>query len=180
MAPQYAVGIRMDGQRLVFAVCQLLSDQFRDEKFAPGIEAPVFGDSHGRVNVALAAGVILPRSWRGNLQHEIGGLAFPPDQPGMSPVVAGGPENHVNVRSNPGGNVVHAVIHQHIAGYVDVGASRVAVAQGKRRVGHGNPLPVVVGHGFPVPGWVYDAQVLFLIRGGRMLGRRRNFRRRHQ
>ena len=75
-------------------------------------------------------------------------------------MVAGRPENYVNIGRNPGLIVVHPVVHQHIAGDIDIGAILIPDAQGGCGVGQGSELPIVIGHRFAIRIGIFDAGVL--------------------
>ena len=149
MAAEYAIIV---GQRhwAVFAIHQQLADQYRGEALADGVETPVFGYAHRGVYFALYGVIPPPGAGRGYFQHEIGGFALPPYEPGMAALVAVGPDDDVDIGGDAGGGVVPAVVHEHIASGVNVGSLAEVDAQGGYGVGKRHELPIVFGHRFAV------------------------------
>ena len=83
-----------------------------------------------------------------------------------------GSKHRENVGRNPCLVVVHPVVHQHIAADVNVGEVSEPQAQCGCGLDHCGELEIVIGHRFAVRVWILDAQVIFLVLGGRFLGSR--------
>ena len=80
VAPQQVVADAVDGVGPIDAVVvQVFAGQAMAVEVAGGVKPPVLADAQAGVEVALAAGVVMRRSFGGHFQGEIGGLAGLPD-----------------------------------------------------------------------------------------------------
>ena len=88
-------------------------------------------------------------------------------------MLAIGAENGENIGRHPHVVAVHAVVNQHIAGDVHVGAVAIVNAEDGDGIGEGDVLPVGFGNTTAIGGWVVDGKVINLIhrRGNRRVCR---------
>ena len=174
VSPLYALGV---GNRRLLPV-DAVSVQPRQHqsrrKVAPGgVKADILRNPHRRVDAPLDGNVPPPSAPRRYLHHKIRRPAFPPHQPGIPAVIAGGPKDGEHIRRHPHIRAVHPVIDQHIAGDINIVPVTVAHAQGGNGVREWNILLVRFGHWFTVRRWVVDGEVVnFAVAAEEMPNRR--------
>ena len=126
-------------ERFIPATGEPVSLQAGVEPVSGWVEEPVLAHPEAGVEIALEASVDPPGGSGRDLQHEVRGLAFLPEQVGAAPALRHS-EHHEHVRGHPRAGISFDVVEQPISLDRDVRAVPEVHVEGARRVDEGVPL----------------------------------------